>query len=327
MRILKAFALFSALFATVQSQAAVQRDITFTAPPVYPEGIAYDPLTESVFVSSMKLGKIGRIPLKGKDAGKYQAFSRDTDEGELVSVVGMHADATHGRLIACVSDPGVSVKTKAETQKKIARLVILDSSTGEKKKTYDLARLHEGAHFCNDIAVSPAGDIFVTDSFSPVIYKIAASGDASVFMKDDRFSGEGFNLNGILYMQGDYLLAARYNDGTLWKIDAKNPARVTQVKLPRPFKGADGLMVLGMNSIALIQNDMNGAGTVHKLSSRDGWATATVVKSSAPLRNMPTTGVLTSRGLLVLESQLNVLFGGKSSDKPVQYTIRNLAKF
>lgn len=328
MKSLKALTILATLLAAGQSQAAVSRDITFTAPPVYPEGIAYDPLSESIFVSSMKLGKIGRIPLQGKGAGVYQAFSKDSDESELISIVGIHADAARGRLIACVSDPGVSVKTKTETQKKIARLVIFDLATGDKKKTYDLAKLHAGAHFCNDIAVSPAGEIFATDSFSPVIYKVTVDGNASVFMKDERFAGEGFNLNGIVYMAGDYLLVTRYNDGTLWKIDAKNPARVTQVKLPKTFKGADGLVYLRPDTIALIQNDMAGAAAaVHKLHSRDDWATAKVVKSTGALKNAPTTGVLTPQGLLVLESQLNVLFGGKSSDKPVKFTVRNLARF
>ena len=64
------------------------------------------------------------------------------------------------------------------------------------------------------------GTIFVTDSFSPVIYRISSDLDtAEVFVEDAQFSeGKGFKLNGIHIVEDTYLVVAKSNSGELFRI-------------------------------------------------------------------------------------------------------------
>src|SRR5882757_1790347 len=82
--------------------------IEFKAPTAYPEGIAFNPKTNEFFVSSMRHGTVGAV----KADGTYREFAKDP---LLVSAVGMHADPERNRLLVCVSDPGVSLKTSPKT--------------------------------------------------------------------------------------------------------------------------------------------------------------------------------------------------------------------
>jgi len=90
--------------------------ITVKAPNVFPEGVAYDEKTGEFFVGSMRKGVIGAF----KADGKYRELAKDP---LLVSSVGLHADPERGRLLACVSDPGVSIKTSPKTYRKLARVM------------------------------------------------------------------------------------------------------------------------------------------------------------------------------------------------------------
>lgn len=39
-------------------------------------------------------------------------------------------------------------------------------------------------NFANDVTLAPDGTVFVTDSFSPVVYKVNPDGTASVLVMD-----------------------------------------------------------------------------------------------------------------------------------------------
>jgi hypothetical protein len=49
----------------------------------------------------------------------------------------------------------------------------------------------------NDLTFDTAGNIYITDSFSPVIYKVDTDYKVSILIQDPAFAGEGFNLNRI----------------------------------------------------------------------------------------------------------------------------------
>src|SRR5204863_7937870 len=155
-------------------------------------------------VSSMHKGTIGAVKLDGK----YREFIKDP---LLISSVGLHVDAERNRLLACVSDPGPSVKTSPKTQRKLARLLAFDLATGKRLKAVELGPLAEGDHFCNDLAIDEAGNVFVTDSMSPFVYKVDPAYKASVFVRNDLFQGIGFNLNGIVHHKDGFLIVAKSN--------------------------------------------------------------------------------------------------------------------
>ena len=77
-------------------------DVTYTlrGENVYPEGIAYDSKTESLFVGSFYKGEIQHI-----QKGNVTVFV-PAGQDELHSVVGLFADAKRRRLWVCNSEAG-----------------------------------------------------------------------------------------------------------------------------------------------------------------------------------------------------------------------------
>lgn len=307
----------TAALAAPPAPAAATAGIEFKAPTAYPEGIAFNPKTNEFFVSSMRHGTVGAV----KADGTYREFAKDP---LLVSAVGLHADPDRNRLLVCVSDPGVSMVTSPKTQKKIARLLSFDLTTGKRIHVVELEKLAaEGQHFCNDLTIDEKGDVFVTDSFSPIIYRVDPSYKAKVFLKSDMFKGEGFNLNGIVHHAGDYLLVAKYNDGTIWKIDEKDPKKMEQVAIAEKLPNADGMLLTADGELVVVQNgDVN---RVVRLKSTDGFKTAKVDKVIPTTKDFPTTVVAGVGGkLYVMMSRLGELFADPAKAKSDSFTLMEL---
>jgi sugar lactone lactonase YvrE len=306
----------SAALALAFAPPAHAESIKFKAPSTYPEGVAFNPKTGEIFVSSMRLGTIGAV----KPDGTYREFASDP---QLVSAVGMHADPARGRLLVCVSDPGVSVKTQPATQKKLARLMAFDIATGKKLQAVELSPLAEGQHFCNDLAVDSAGNVFVTDSFAPIVYKVDPKYKPSIYLQSDSFKGEGFNLNGIVHLKDGNLLIAKSSDGTLWKLSEKDPKKLSEVKLPEKLVNADGLVLTADGALLVIQNR---DARVTRLKTKDGWKTAVVDKTMDTPKNFPTTGVIAGGGkTYVMLSRLNELFADPAKAKNETFELLEVA--
>lgn len=274
--------------------------IVIQAPGWYPEGIAYNPGEDVFYVSSMREGSIGQLTM----AGDFRPFI--TDEA-LISTVGLHFDVRNSILYACVSDVGVSVHSKAEDQNKIARLVAFGVPSGKRKFMLDLSTLApDGNHFANDISIDSQGNLYITDSFQPHIIKVSGDGNYSVFASSAMWALEGFNLNGIAVIQDTLLLAAQTNTGALYRVSMAQPQKVQQIATP-PIVGADGIIVVAPNQVAVISNGQN---KIVILETSDNWQSATVVRSIPSTTAFPTTGVMLNGKLWVVNSKLNELFGG-----------------
>lgn len=177
---------------------------------------------------------------------------------------------------------------------------------------YDLGSLSEGSHFANDLALDEVGNAYVTDSFAPIIYKIDTSGKTSIFSKSPLFKdGEGFNLNGIAYHKGGYLLVGKYNSGDLFKISIADPTDIQRVALPGPLKGADGFNLADDEHLYVAVN--LGADKTVELASTDDWKTATIVREVKSLKSMPTAPTKVGDAIWVLNSRLDTLFDPKAN--------------
>lgn len=287
--------------------------ISFTRAALYPEGIEYDAKRNRFLVTSMREGIIGEV----KDDGSYKVFIQDPN---LVSAVGIRIDAERDRLLVCNSDPGVSVHTKKENQGKLAGLGIFQLSTGKLIKYLDLGKLGgAGGHFCNDIALDGAGNAYVTDSFGPMIYKIDTGYNASVLLNNKRFTGKGFNLNGVVVKDG-YLLVAKANEGLLFKVPLDKPEQFTQVKITESLSNADGLLWAPDGTLVVITRDK--INKVFKIASRDNWDTANVAGSVDTGDVFPTTGVVRDGKIYVIYAMLHVLFNPETKTHVEKFEIR-----
>ncbi len=169
----------------------------------------------------------------------------------------------------------------------------------------DLAKLAPGNHFANDLTLDNEGNIYVTDSFSPVIYKINATGQATVFAKSELFKSEDVGLNGIIYHPQGFLLAAHNTNGSLLKIDVRDPQKISTVKISNLFPGADGLLWASADNLVLVQN--KGVNKIFQIASTDNWMTAEVKAATASEDRFqyPTTATMQDARIWVLNSKLN----------------------
>lgn len=289
--------------------------ITFSKTNLYPEGVEFDETSNSFLVTSLKEGMVGKV---GTD-GKYTPFIQDEN---LISAIGIRIDRTNNRIYVCSSDPGASVKTKPETQGKLAGLGVYELKTGKKIAYLDLGSLTETGNFANDIALDDKGNVYVSNSFGPSIFKVTKDLKAEVFLENERFKGEGFGLNGLVYDPSGFLIVAKYNEGVFFKIPVSNPSQFTEIKLDSKIVGADGLLWGENGKLIVIANA--GTNKVFELSSSDGWDSAKIESEVAAGEVFPTTGIKVGKNYFYLHSMLNKLFDPKNTVPTEQFIIKKL---
>jgi len=297
--------------------------VKVNSPAVYPEGVEWDARHNRFLVSSLHKGVVGAVT----DDGKYRVIATDT---KLIGTVGMELDPIRDRLLVCNSDGGASEKSNKATTGKVAGLAVFKISTGKLIKYVNLVQYKDkdDGHFCNDIAIDKDGTAYITDSFSPVIYKVDRKYKASVLIKDKTFSGPSFNLNGIV-IKDDYLLVNKMNSGQLFKIPLKNPKDFNEVKLPEKLEGADGMLWAPDGTLIVIANNNAHVGvkgsavlnSVFRLSSDDGWKTA-MIKGKAPTGDVfATTGTIRNGQIYVMHAMLHVLFNPNTKEHLKEFDI------
>lgn len=285
-------------------KTVVAADIAFVAKESYPEGITYLSKDDTFLVSSIRTGTIGKVT----KTGKYQSFINDE---KLISSLGLLLDEKRNNLWVAISDLGLSNRSTEATKTKLAAVAVYDATTGKRKAFYDLSHLAKGTHLTNDLTMDTDGNIYVTDSFSPVIYKIDTKGNSTVFASSELFKGDGVNLNGIAYHPDGYLLTIKYNSGELFRVDIKNPKKISKVEINEPIKGGDGLILMSNNKLVIVQNQGNDS--VIELTSTDSWHKAKIKSKKKTSQSFPTTGIKVKNSVFVLNGRLDSLLDEKAS--------------
>lgn len=264
--------------------------VAFTQANLYPEGVQYDAAGSRFLVSSQTTGAVGQV----KDDGTYSVFA---DNAALVSSIGMNLDTDGGRdrLLVAVSNPGYNTaRPDATTKGKLARLVVFNRSSPQTTPTVlELGTVGTAAsypaHFANDIAVDKDGNAYVTDSFAPIIYRVTPGGVVSVFAENAQFAAPAgaFGLNGIVYHPDGYLLVAKSNTGTLFKVPLATPATISTVDVgSQNLTAADGLRLADNNTLQVV---CNSQAKVYRLATTNGWTSATVSGTFNTPPQYPTT--------------------------------------
>ena len=308
------------LFSCLPSEEEKNTNSEFISLPkdFFPEGIASDN-EGNLYVGSIKRGKINKI-----EAGQLSSneFIK-SNEGGLMSVIGMII-GKDGFLYACSSDPGYSDFTKTGD----ISLKKININTQKIVASYPLS----GGGFCNDIAIDNENNIYVTDSFNPRILILKNNSEKlEEFITDERFKGEGFNLNGIAFDGDSSLYAVKYNDGKLFKINISSKA-VEDIPLSRQLFTADGLKYIDGRLIVIEGADNSsrslasaGLGKITEiiLPSEDDDAIAKLKVLINGL-DTPTTFTVVGEKIWVVESQYDHLFT-HSDIKPDRFLIRHFA--
>jgi len=298
--------------------------VTVSRPALYPETIEYNVDDGQFLLGSVREGAIYEVDQAGR-------ASLLVDDPRLCSVLGIAVDASRHRVWAVNSDLGASLKPSVAGPKKLAGVGVYDLSTGKALNYIDLAPLLDGPHLLNGVALDADGNAFVTDSFSPVIYKITRYGQPSVFIQDDRFSGKGINLNGIIVHPDGFLLVIKKSDGALYKVPLEQPGKFSKVLVHEAFIGGDGIALVGKKDLIVVANSTpeSSSNSAFSLTSEDGWTSAQVVAVQRLGDAYPTTGVIRDGMLYVVQSKLNQLLSSSQEQKAglkERATLRSIAR-
>jgi hypothetical protein len=298
--------------------------LTVQKPALYPETIAYDPHSDTFLLGSFREGAVYRVAADGSAA-------RLVDDARLCSVLGMALDLARGHLWLVSSDLGASTKPSVAGPKRAALVAVYDLATGAALQHIDVEPLAAGPHLLNGIALDAAGNAYVSDSFSPNLYKIDAQGKASLFLQSELFAGEGINLNGVVVHPDGYLLVVKKSDGALFKVPLRDPTRFSEVRLEQALVAADGLTLVGKRDLLVIANQTpeQSANTAYALVSDDGFLSAKLRVAQKLGDSYPTTAVQKGDQVYVLASRLNELIKADAALKPglrAQATIQVIAK-
>jgi sugar lactone lactonase YvrE len=226
----------------------------------FPEGVAAAP-DGTLYVGSMELGCIMRA---APGADQFEPFIPSGANG-LVSVLGLYVDEVRSLLWACSADAD---NGKLAGSAPVA-LKSFDLASGAPRGSYDLP----GGGFPNDLTIDPAGNVYVTDSWSPRILRLPAGGAAlHDWIHDPQLGVEQWSLNGIDYdpASGAIYLVDQLA-GNLFRIAIEadgSAGRVTLIETSRPLRRPDGLKVIGRDTLATAEQNVGGMAVLHLRGDR-----------------------------------------------------------
>jgi sugar lactone lactonase YvrE len=193
-----------------------------------PEGVTFDQRTNAFFVGATGDGTIYRGTLDSAIAGEFISGAPGR------SAIGLKA--SDGKLYVAGGATGAISVFDIATQQEVAAF-----ATGP-------------GGFLNDLVVTQSGDVYVTDSFRPMLWHVtAAQVTAGAGMVEAIPVGPeiqytaGFNLNGIVARgHADQLIVVQSNTGKLFRIDvdegAVNGRTIQQIAVER-LVGGDGMLL------------------------------------------------------------------------------------
>lgn len=267
----------------------------------FPEGVAYDEATGDFYVGSTIDGTIYRGNIT---SGQVETFLPGAP-GRVA--IGLALDDA-GHLFVAGGGTGT--------------VAVYDTATGQ--QLLEVANGLAPNTFLNDVAISPAGVAYITDSFNPLLYRIVATAippglgtpapvpttDALEVFVNFTTTGfdlvqTGFNANGIVATpDGQYLLLVQTNTGNLYRVDAATGETI-QVDLGGgSLPGGDGLELDGQTLYVVSE------GEITTVTLGADYASGSIGASfSDPSFRDPTTIERFDGCLLVVNSQFSQLQG------------------
>jgi hypothetical protein len=258
-----------------------------------PEGIEYDTVAGRFLVGSLADGTVYAL----QPDGSLMPFVVDA---ELVSSIGIEADEARDRLLIANADSAVFGGQGPGT----AKLGIYRLATGARIAMVDLGSLAGAGDdeivFVNDVTVDDAGNVYLTDTFMNVIYRVDPAHEASVFYRFEPTTA--LQLNGIVYHESGFLIVVAVGgQGLLYKVPLADPEQARPIGLSQPATGADGLVWSGDGRLIVVSNSSSSALAYR---SDDGWETAELV-GTASFEGQATTGAAVGNEIYVVQPHFN----------------------
>ncbi|MDX2137181.1 MAG: hypothetical protein SF123_03730 [Chloroflexota bacterium] len=223
---------------------------------IVPESITYDASTNMFYVGSAAQGTIFSGVVG--EADSIEVFSPGGADGRI-GALGMEVD-TEGRLFVAGSRGGVIYVYDTETAELIASFDTTEATGVAANET-------GFPHNLTDVAITPDGDVFVTDAFLPYLYRVYENDGGELAMEvfidftdtiveyqtpvplnqirsmEDNVSG--FNINSITATpDGAYLLIGQTNTELLYRVTLEDRS-IDPVDLGGELLHSDDLLLDG----------------------------------------------------------------------------------
>jgi sugar lactone lactonase YvrE len=251
---------------------------------MHPEGVTYDGRTGRWFVGSVRQR---RVVVVGRD-GKPRDFVKPAADG-IAGVFGMAVDSVRRTLwIATTALPRIEGFTAADSGR--VGVFGYDLDSGHLRRRAWAPRDSSTAHTFGDVAVAPSGDVYVSDSQAPSIFRLALGTDTLArFVTHPLFR----SLQGMAFTpDGGTMFVADYSHGLL-RVNVASRA-VTALAVPATVTalGVDGLY-LHRGALIGVQNGIAPARVVRFCLDDGGNAVRNAeVLDRNPLADEPTLGVI-----------------------------------
>ena len=214
----------------------------------WPEGMDYDPRTERYYIASVRHRTIAEVSPSGATRELWPRGRSD-----LGAVLGVRVDPVRGVLWATTSGiPQQAGYVPADSG--VAALLRVRIANGAIERRWDLPAVPRG-HTLGDLAVGPSGDVFVTDSNEPVLYRLRPGADTLEHFSNPLFK----SLQGLAPTpDGRVLYVADYSKGILRVDLVTNEVALVADSAGRSPRGCDGI-AFADGAIIAVQNGASPA--------------------------------------------------------------------
>ncbi len=257
--------------------------LTFGDSTFWPEGVDADPTTRHFYVASIRHRTIADV---APDGTARELWPRDRpDLGAMFSV---RIDSRRHTLWATTS--GVrQTAGYVPADSAIAALLEIRPSDGAILRRLNVPPV-TGGHVLGDLAIGPAGDVFLTDSNQPILYWLRAGADTLESITSPLFH----SLQGLAPTpDGRTLYLTDYSHGLL-RVDLRSRAVTRVADAPHSTSlGCDGIAWY-RGSVVAVQNGIAPARIVRMVlnAAGDRIARFDVVDRNFPIADEPSIGTI-----------------------------------
>jgi sugar lactone lactonase YvrE len=255
----------------------------------WPEGMDYDPRTGNAYVASVRHRTIAEI----SPAGVVRELWSRKQPG-LGAMFGVRVDPRGGVLWATTSGLA-QTEGYQPADSGIAGLLRIRIADGTIERRWDLPSV-AGGHALGDLAVGPDGDVYLTDSQDPVLYRLRPGRDSLERTTSKLF----FSPQGLAPTpDGKSLYLADYAHGLL-KLDLATGQLIRLEDAPGSTSvGCDGI-AWDRGAIIAVQNGVSPARIVRFVLDQTGnrIARAEVLDRNLPVADEPTIGAMVNQSFV-----------------------------
>jgi len=273
-----------------------KKTLTIAEKDLFPRGIAYDPETKNLYVSSLYKSKIIRIDSKGKVAD----FIPEKQDG-LGPVTAIRIDSGRRILWALSSFGAPNAKTPRDLAG-TACIYKYSLSDGKLIKKYDLLRPR--GHFLTELVDDQTGNLYIIDAGLRIIFHLDAQKDTLEKYIDLRTYPQ---LTGLTISPDTKCLFVAHGNGIL-KIE------IATGKIA-PLTSPDHILLVACdclyyykNSLLAVQTFLNRIVRFELSPDNSSITNYKIIESNNPDFDVPSCGVLDGRYFYyIANSQINNL--------------------